>query len=287
MEENNEQIMELKKKLIHGEITLEEYNSSLREYEKEEIAAGAESDEQEEAAEATEEAAQPVHNVRSQQRGSACECPQTPYTLYALIGVLALLLVVSVFTNGFGLRATGDSVAEIAASGLAAGPLADPSIGPADAKVTIVEYSDFECPFCQRAEETVKQVLDEYEGRVRLIYRNYPLKFHNNAQAAAEAGELANEQGKFWEMHDKMFENRLNLKESDLKKYAEEIGLDMGRFNAGLESEKYKAEVDRDIGDGNKLGVDGVPAFFINGKPLIGAQPVEEFRKIIDEELAK
>lgn len=298
--ESNEKVMELKRQLIRNEISIDEYNSRLREYEEEgkKSESVAEQNAQEEAAdesagaeqEEAEESAENMQLSRKEQAG-ACECPKKPYGLYAIIGILAFFLAVSMLTGGFGLRATGSSIADNAVAGVQdsapSSVPADPSIGPSDAKVIIVEYSDFECPFCQRAEATVKQVLDEYEGRIRLIYRNYPLSFHNNAQAAAEAGELAHEQGKFWEMHAKMFENRLSLKKSDLKQYAEDVGLDMEEFNAGLESGRYKAEVERDIADGNALGVEGVPAFFINGRPLIGAQPIEEFRKIIDEELAK
>lgn len=201
--------------------------------------------------------------------------------LYAVTGVIVLLAVVFA-AHGFGLTgSSGNAVRDVV---LASG---DPSIGSSDAKVTIVEYSDFECPFCQRAELTMNQLLDEYNGRIRLVYRNYPLSFHQYSEISAEAGELAYEQGKFWEMHDKMFENRANLKEKDLKRYAEEIGLDMELFNAGLDSHKYEAEVKRDIADGNRLGVTGTPAFFINGRSVIGAQPIENFRKVIDEELAK
>ncbi|MBU2638628.1 MAG: DsbA family protein [Nanoarchaeota archaeon] len=294
--ENNEQIIELKKKLINGEINLEEYNISLREYEQGESNGQEEADkslpeeypeETKEADEAAQEEEQPLHKLHKKPSSGACECPKKPYGLYALIGVLALFLVLSVYTNGFGLRATGSTTADNAGVAQALGEVTDPSIGPADAEVTIIEYSDFECPFCQRAEETVKQVLKEYEGRVRLVYKNFPLSFHNNARPAAEAGECANEQGKFWELHEKMFENRLNLKKSDIKEYAEEIGLDMDRFNSCFDSGKYSDEVDQDIADGAMLSVSGVPAFFINGKPLIGAQPIEEFRKIIGKELAK
>ncbi len=164
---------------------------------------------------------------------------------------------------------------------------ADPSLGPADAKVTIVEYADFECPFCQSVQETLKTLMKEYAGQVRLVFKNYPIGSHGNAIIAAEAGECANEQGKFWEMHDKIFSSSPSLEEKDLKKYAEETGLDIAGFNACFDSGKYREEVGRDIADGGRLSVDGVPAFFINGRSLIGAQPIEGFRKIIDEELSK
>lgn len=303
--ENNKHIIELKKRLVSGEITLEEYNNSLSEYEKsnegesfaeDEESQSRESEETFEDApeeslscceEETNEEKQPAH--KEHRKEAACECPKKPYGLYALIGALTLLLVFSVFTSGFGLRATGSATANNANTfpDIDANLITDPSLGPADAKVTIIEYSDFECPFCQRAQETIKKVLEEYEGQVRLVFKNYPLSFHKNAIIAAEAGECANEQGKFWEMHDKMFANRLSLEKKYLKKYAKEIGLNEEQFNQCLDSEKYKSAIDKDVVEGNKLGFNGVPAFFINGKLLSGAQPIEEFRKIIDEELAK
>lgn len=302
-------IKELKKRLVADEITLEEYNNSLREYEdaetaernrQEEAAEETESSETEEENEAAQEESepcceeeaseekQPAH--KEHRREAGCGCPEKPYGLYALIGVLALLLAVSVFTGGFGLRATGGAIADDAGAfpGIEAEEIADPSLGPADAKVTIVEYSDFECPFCQRAQETVKKALEEYGGQVKLVFKNYPLSnIHKNAIIAAEAGECANEQGNFWEMHDKMFANRLSLEKKDLKNYAKEIGLNQEQFNRCLDSGKYKSAIDKDVIEGNKLGFNGVPAFFINKRLLSGAQPIEEFRKVIDEELAK
>lgn len=163
----------------------------------------------------------------------------------------------------------------------------DPSIGPEDAPVTIVEFSDYQCPFCARAEPTIEQVLKEYEGKVRLVYRDFPLSFHQNAQKAAEATECADEQGKFWEYHDKLFENQDALDVNNLKQYAKDLGLDSSKFDNCLDSGKYTEEVQKDLADGQSLGVSGTPAFFINGRLVSGAQPFSAFKQVIDGELAK
>src|SRR5262249_1638369 len=122
---------------------------------------------------------------------------------------------------------------------------------------------------------------------VKVIWKNYPLPFHNNAQGAAEAGLAAAEQGKFWEMHDKMFANQQSLDRASLEKFAQEIGLNMGKFKAALDSGKFKDRVKKDADYGSSIGVNGTPAFFINGKFLSGAQPLPSFKAIIDAELKK
>jgi protein-disulfide isomerase len=161
-----------------------------------------------------------------------------------------------------------------------------PVRGPANAPVEIVEFSDFQCPFCQRADPTVTQVLNTYGDRIRLVYREYPLPNHPNAKPAAEAGMCANEQGKFWPYHDRLFANQQRLGTNDLKQHAVELGLDAARFNTCLDSHKYQSLVEADINAGNDAGVNGTPAFFINGRMISGAQPFEAFKKIIDDELA-
>lgn len=162
-----------------------------------------------------------------------------------------------------------------------------PSRGPADAKVTIVEFSDFECPFCGRGEEAVTQVMEKYAGKVRVVFRHFPLSFHANAPKAAEASMCADEQGKFWEMHKVLFANRTALTVEDLKKHAGSIGLDQAKFDSCLDTGAKKSLVDADTKAGGEVGVTGTPAFFINGKLLSGAQPFSEFEKIIDAELKK
>jgi protein-disulfide isomerase len=160
-----------------------------------------------------------------------------------------------------------------------------PSLGPANAPVEIVEFSDFQCPFCLRAHPTVDQVLKTYGDRVRFVYRHYPLPGHPNARPAAEAAECAAEQGKFWPYHDKLFASQSRLSEADLKQDAAELGMDASKFNACVDSHKYAAKVEADLHAGQEAGVDGTPAFFVNGRLISGAQPFEAFKKMIDEEL--
>jgi predicted DsbA family dithiol-disulfide isomerase len=162
-----------------------------------------------------------------------------------------------------------------------------PSRGDAKAPITIVEFSDFECPFCGRAEDAVKKVLSTYGGKVRLVYRDYPLPFHGHAQKASEAALCAQDQGKYWEMHEKLFANQRALEVAQLKQHAKELGLEAGKFDKCLESGEKKAEVDASKKAGEEAGVNGTPAFFINGRPLSGAQPYEKFKEIIDHELAQ
>jgi protein-disulfide isomerase len=160
-----------------------------------------------------------------------------------------------------------------------------PSKGPQNAPITIVEFSDFECPYCVRAEETVKQVLEAYPDKIRLVYRDYPLPMHAKAPKAAEAAHCAGDQGKYWEMHDKLFANAQKLEVADLKAHAREVGLDGGKFDQCLDSSEKAKVVEAHKKAGEEAGVSGTPAFFINGRPLSGAQPLEAFKTVIDEEL--
>jgi len=157
--------------------------------------------------------------------------------------------------------------------------------GPANAPVEIIEFSDFQCPFCQRANPTVTEVLKTYGGRVHFVYRHFPLSNHPNARPAAEASQCAAEQGKFWEYHDVLFANPSRLADSDLKQHAAGLGLDASKFNACVDTHKYKAQVEADMQAGEEAGVNGTPAFFVNGRVLTGAQPFDAFKRVIDEEL--
>ena len=161
-----------------------------------------------------------------------------------------------------------------------------PAKGAANAPIEMIEFSDFQCPYCLRAAPTVKQVLDTYGDRIRFVYRHYPLPNHPNARPAAEAAQCANEQGRFWPYHDRLFADAGKLGDADLRKTAAELGLDAARFNACVDSRKYTAVVDADMRAGEDAGVTGTPAFFINGRMLSGAQPFSEFKRVIDEELA-
>ncbi len=163
-----------------------------------------------------------------------------------------------------------------------------PSTGPEDAPVTIVEFSDFECPFCLRFHPTLQRVMDDYEGKVRLVYRQFPLNnIHPNAQKAAEASLCANDQGKFWELHDALFAQPGGLDVPSLKAKAAELGLDTGAFATCLDSGTHAAQVAADVEEGSRLGVSGTPALFINGRYLSGAQPYEVVARILDDELQR
>lgn len=160
----------------------------------------------------------------------------------------------------------------------------DPSIGPSDASITIVEFSDFRCPFCARAKPTIAQILETYGDKIRFVYRDFPI-LGPESQKVAEASECADEQGKFWEYHDMLFANQQTLEDANLKQYAKDLGLDTTRFNDCLDSGKMTSEVESDIRDGRNYGVQGTPAFFINGILVSGAQPFSVFQQIIEEEL--
>lgn len=160
-----------------------------------------------------------------------------------------------------------------------------PVLGPDKAPVTIIEFSDYECPFCKRAEESVQQVLKVYKDQVRFVYRDYPLPFHANARPAAEAANCAAAQGKFWEYHPKLMASK-DLTPEYFKTLATEVGLDRTKFDACLAKNPYKEAIDKDLADGMAVGINGTPAFFINGRLLDGAQPFEKFKEVIDEEIA-
>ncbi|MFH0791594.1 MAG: thioredoxin domain-containing protein [bacterium] len=155
--------------------------------------------------------------------------------------------------------------------------------GDFNASITLVEFSDFECPFCERHYPTLNKILSNYEGKVRLVYKHFPLGFHKNSQKAAEASECASEQGKFWEYHDKLFENQPEGYSLDkFKKWASDLSLDNAKFNSCLDSGKYAQKVQDDYQEGLNKGVNGTPATFVNGQLVSGALPYESFEKIIN-----
>jgi protein-disulfide isomerase len=162
-----------------------------------------------------------------------------------------------------------------------------PVKGPKGAPVTVVLFSDFQCPFCSRAVPTLKEIEDKYKGKVRIAFKHLPLDFHNNAKIAAEASMAANEQGKFWEYHDKLFQHQQQLDRPSLEKYAQEMGLNMSKFKAALDSGKYRKLVEDDARLAGQIGASGTPTFYVNGKQLVGAQPFTAFQPLIDEALAK
>jgi protein-disulfide isomerase len=162
-----------------------------------------------------------------------------------------------------------------------------PTRGSAGAAVEIIEFSDFQCPYCLRAHPIVEQVLHAYGDRVRLVYRHFPLESHPNARAAAEAAACAAEQNKFWAYHDRLFDHQDKLGDDDLKAHAVALGMDATRFNVCFGERKFRKDIDADIATGSAAGVTGTPAFFINGRALEGAQPYEAFTSVIDEELRR
>lgn len=157
--------------------------------------------------------------------------------------------------------------------------------GAKNAAIMLVEYSDFECPFCKKHFPTMNQLLKEYEGKIGFVYKHYPLPFHKNAQKAAEATECSGEQGKFWEMHDKLFEGD-DLSVENIKKLAKNLKLNTSQFNKCLDDGKYEQKVKDQTQEATKFGVTGTPATFVNGYKISGAHPVSLFKEVIDAILA-
>ncbi len=218
--------------------------------------------------------------------------------------LFAALFVISLFTGGFGLKkdnpGTGNvvnnptvpTVDNPTPSAVQVSVDDDAIKGDKDAKVTIVEFSDYECPFCKRNyDQTYVQLKKEYidTGKVKYVLRDFPLSFHPQAQKAAEAAECAGEIGgdeKYFAMHDKLFGEGVQGGVAGFKTYAKQIGLDQKKFDDCLDSGKMASEVAKDQADGSSYGVQGTPAFFINGKMISGAQPYSVFKQAIDSELA-
>ncbi len=187
------------------------------------------------------------------------------------------------------------------AAGAVTGELADddPSLGSPSAPVTIVEFSDFQCPFCRRFfRDTLLRLKDEYvkTGKARFVYRDFPLTaIHEMAETYAQAAECAEDQGRFWEMHDKIFQEQdlrgqgtiSGISVPDLKRWAREVGLDGTAFDGCVDSGKYREEVAKDLADGQAAGVTGTPTVFVNGRAVVGAVPYAQFKALIDAELAK
>jgi protein-disulfide isomerase len=161
------------------------------------------------------------------------------------------------------------------------------AIGPADAPITIVEFSDYQCPFCRRwHDEVYEPLLAAYPGKIRLVYRHFPLtSIHPDAMSAAEAAMCAGEQDAFWPFHEKLFSSEL-LGNTTYVQYAQDLGLHMANFEACLGDHKYQTAIQEDTDFAINLGIRSTPTFFINGLALVGAQPLEVFRQVIDQELA-
>ena len=162
-----------------------------------------------------------------------------------------------------------------------------PSRGNARAKVAIVEFSDFQCPFCGRVTPTLEEVRKKHPDDVRIVFKHLPLSMHAKAPAAHAAAEAAHRQGRFWEMHDRIFANQAAMAPEKYLEYAREIGLDVERFQRDAASEEVKKKVAADAAEAAQLGVSGTPAFFVNGRFLSGAQPYAAFEALIQEELGR
>jgi protein-disulfide isomerase len=161
-----------------------------------------------------------------------------------------------------------------------------PSIGPKNAPITMVEFEDFQCPFCKASEKTVKEVRAKYGDKVRIVHMDFPLSFHSHSMDAANAARCANDQGKFWQFRDTLFVNQGKLSPADLKATAKTLGMNTTQFNECFDKGTHAAEIKQDLAAGEKAGVDGTPGFFIDGRPLVGAQPLNKFTEIIDDEFA-
>jgi protein-disulfide isomerase len=163
-----------------------------------------------------------------------------------------------------------------------------PSKGPEYAQVTIVKFEDYQCPFCKQVQPIFAELLSRYNGKIRLVHKDLPLEaVHPLARPTAEAARCANEQGKFWTYHDKLYASAPKLTAEDLKNYAKELGLNVGLFDRCFATGKYRASVKKDISDGVQLGLTGTPTFFINGREISGAQSLQTFVTIIDQELGQ
>ena len=159
--------------------------------------------------------------------------------------------------------------------------------GSSDALVTIVQWTDYQCPYCKRVEPTLAALRKTYGKDLRIVMKHNPLSFHNRAMSAALAAEAAGEQGKFWKMHDKLFDNARDMTDANFVKWAKQLGLNAKRFKRDMRSDKIKARVQDMQAQGTTLGARGTPAFFVNGRFLSGAQPEAAFAVVIDEELKK
>ncbi|MBW2972808.1 DsbA family protein [Candidatus Woesearchaeota archaeon] len=219
-----------------------------------------------------------------------------------LSGILFVLLLVSIFTHGFGIGGTPTGAAPAEPAAKPAEPAEPavkltvddvdlegvPFIGEEDAEITMVIYDDFQCPFCARFEQQAwLEIKEKYidTGKAKFYYKHFPLGFHSHAQLAAEASECAHDQGKFWEYHDLMFENQADINEEQMKTWAEELELDMDDFNSCLDTHKYAEKVKLSMAEGQKVGVKGTPSVLVEDELVVGAQPFDNFKKVIDKKL--
>ncbi|MFC2162607.1 DsbA family protein [Candidatus Altiarchaeota archaeon] len=202
---------------------------------------------------------------------------KTKQNIVLLMGAVVTILIGSVLLSKANALSTGQGYETITPQAVQNMP-----DYVSDDAVKIIEYSDFQCPYCARAVPIIDQIKDKYGSKVDIQFKHYPLDFHQNAAKAAEAAECARDQDKFWEYHDILFANQASLSVGNLKQYARQAGLDTKTFNGCLDSGEKKPIVDADTREGASLGVRGTPTFYINGQQIVGAQPFEVFSQIID-----
>jgi protein-disulfide isomerase len=166
-------------------------------------------------------------------------------------------------------------------------PPGTPALGPESAPVTLIEFADYECPYCQRAQSTVEMLLQKNPGKVRLVHRDYPIEGHPRAFPASRAARCADEQGKFWEYHRRLLEPGADLSDQGLRAHATTLGLREDKFGSCLTSDRHDRAIHDSVAEGSALGVSATPTFFVNGRMVVGARPFEDFQQIIDEELAR
>ena len=162
-----------------------------------------------------------------------------------------------------------------------------PVLGDPGAKVAVVEFSDFQCPYCGSSVRTLNQIRDTYGDKVRIVFKHMPLGFHTNARPAHLAAEAAHRQGKFWEMHNRIFANQAQMSPEKYREYAREIGLDLARYDRDLKDPALEKRIEADLDEADRLGVNGTPAWFVNGRYLQGAVPFDEIKGLLDQDLGK
>lgn len=241
-----------------------------------------------------------------EEKGNCCQEPKQDIKMYLLAfqAFLLLILVIQVGSLAKSLSGVTGNAAQDSGDAVAAAPSQQPTPtvptdmkklmdddsvkGDKNAPVTIVEWSDFECPFCGRFyQQTLPSITEKYikTGKVKLVYRDFPLEFHAQAQKAAEAAECAGEQNKYWEMHDKLFEKGVTGGVSSFKQYAKDLSLDTKKFDDCLDTGKMASEVQKDLQDGSAAGIRGTPGFIVNGQLVSGAQPFSAFEQVIEAAL--
>jgi protein-disulfide isomerase len=211
--------------------------------------------------------------------------PKSNIPIFVIFIILAFSLGLAFGYLFWGGNATAADEAQVRRVDVS--PDDDASVGPVDAPVTIIEFSDYQCPYCQKwYAQVYQQMMAAYPGQIHFIYRDFPLPMHAESEPAAEAAECAGEQSAYWQYHDALFSGRYGLGRSAYDQYAAELGLDTAAFSECLDSHRYQAEVEADASDAANAGITSTPSFVINGRVLVGALPFADFKSVIDEELA-